>query len=372
MGLPPDRSDGSHAARLAGYGAVSTALALLSDQRLGELVDEAPRLGSGIGGTTVVLDLEGTPVFVKRVPLTDLERRPENVRSTANLFQLPTFLQYGVGSMGFGVWRELAAHVMTTNWVLGKHSESFPLLYHWRMLAGPPPQPPTAEERAERAGAVAFWDGTPAVRERLEALGRSSASVLLFLEYVPQNLHQWLSAQVALGQDALESACALVEHGLRADVSFMNAHGLLHFDAHFGNILTDGRRLYLTDFGLAASSRFELSAAERDFLSLNAGHDGCYAVTELVNWLVNALCGTVGPAARNAFIRRCAGGGDVPNVPPSVAALIKRYAPVTVVMNDFYWKLHGESRTVSYPVDEIQRACAATGFEPGFSPSPAI
>lgn len=46
------------------------------------------------------------------MPLTDVELRPENVRSTANLFGLPTFYQYGVGSAGFGARRELAVHLM--------------------------------------------------------------------------------------------------------------------------------------------------------------------------------------------------------------------------------------------------------------------
>lgn len=79
----------SHQARLARYGEVSTALGLLSDQRLGRLVDGARALGSGVGGASSVLDVAGVPVFVKRIPLTDLEREPGNVRSTGNVFGLP-------------------------------------------------------------------------------------------------------------------------------------------------------------------------------------------------------------------------------------------------------------------------------------------
>ncbi|CAM5675047.1 hypothetical protein SCANM63S_05404 [Streptomyces canarius] len=109
------------AARLAGYGTVSTQLSLLSDHRLGEAVAAATPLGSGIGGRSAELDINGIRVFVKRIPLTDTELRPENVRSTANVFELPMFYQYGVGSAGFGAWRELAVHTMTTNWALGHH-----------------------------------------------------------------------------------------------------------------------------------------------------------------------------------------------------------------------------------------------------------
>ncbi|CAM5652620.1 hypothetical protein SNARM312S_02254 [Streptomyces narbonensis] len=68
----PDQ-DVLRAARLAGYGTVSTRLSLLSDHRLGEVVAAATPLGSGIGGRSAELDVNGTRVFVKRIPLTDTE-----------------------------------------------------------------------------------------------------------------------------------------------------------------------------------------------------------------------------------------------------------------------------------------------------------
>jgi hypothetical protein len=49
-------------------------------------------LGSGIGGKSAPPHVDGAAVFVKRVPLTGLERQPENVRSTANLFALPSVI----------------------------------------------------------------------------------------------------------------------------------------------------------------------------------------------------------------------------------------------------------------------------------------
>ncbi len=122
----PDMSRG---ARLTAHSAVSTSLALRSDRALRELVDTAMPIGSGIGGKSALLEIAGTPVFVKRVPLTDPERQPEHVRSTANLFELPVFCQYGIGTIGgpgFGAWRELAVHTMTTNWVLAAEHEGFP------------------------------------------------------------------------------------------------------------------------------------------------------------------------------------------------------------------------------------------------------
>jgi serine/threonine protein kinase len=98
---------------------------------------------------------------------------------------------------------------------------------------------------------------------------RSSATVTLFLEYLPYALTDWLEQQVASGDDHANSAIAMVEQNLRTTVAFMKSSGLFHFDAHLGNILTDGEQLYLTDFGLATCPRFDLSAEEADFLAIN-------------------------------------------------------------------------------------------------------
>ncbi len=217
--------DMSRDARLTAHGDVSTSLALCNDRDLCRLVDTAVPVGAGIGGKSALMDVAGTPVFVKRVPLTDVELRPENVRSTANLFGLPDFCQYGVGTIGgpgFGAWRELAVHTMTTNWVLSSAHEGFPLMYHWRVL---PDSAPLPEELADVERAVAYWDGSSRVRRRIEALRQSSASVALFLEYIPQNLHQWLAAQVEAGDESTDRACAMVERNLAAGTSFMNNAG---------------------------------------------------------------------------------------------------------------------------------------------------
>lgn len=139
-----DGTESGHASRVSAYAAVGSRLSLYCDRQLRKAVAAAPELGSGIGGRSTEMEVEETRVFVKRVPLTDLELRPEHVRSTANLFGLPLFYQYGAGPAGFGAWRELAAHIMTTGWVLENRYTGFPLLYHWRVLPGSPrPASPT-------------------------------------------------------------------------------------------------------------------------------------------------------------------------------------------------------------------------------------
>jgi hypothetical protein len=334
-------------------------LALCSDRRLHELVDAAIPIGSGIGGKTVLLEVEGTPVFVKQVPLTDLERRPENVHSTANLFGVPSFCQYGIGSIGgpgFGAWRELAVHTMTTNWVIAGDYEGFPLMYHWRVLPGP--GQPLPEELADVDRVVAYWGGESGVRRRIEALQQSTASLTLFLEYIPQNLHDWLGVQIGAGDEVAERAFTMVDNELQAGTSFMNARGLLHFDAHFKNILTDGRRLYFADYGLALSSRFDLSRDEAGFYDRHRSHDRRYTASYLVYWLVTALYG-YGWDERYALVRACAEGERPTGIPEAAAAIIVRHAPLTAVMWDFFRRLQEESRDTPYPLEAIRRIGSA-------------
>ena len=57
-----------------------------------------------------------------------------------------------------------------------------------------------------------------------------------------------------------------------------------------------------------------------------------------------------------------ADGRDPVDLLPTAAAIIKRYAPIAVVINEFYRQLYLEDRTTPYPVAAIHRACAACGF----------
>jgi hypothetical protein len=187
------------------------------------------------------------------------------------------------------------------------------------------------------------------VRQRIEALQQSSASLMLFLEYLPQNLHDWLGAQVEAGGEAAEQACTMVEVELEAGISFMNARGLLHFDAHFENILTDGRRLYFADYGLAISSGFELSQGEAAFFAEHRGYDRNLALTHLVNWLTVALYG-YGPEERRQFVRSCAEGVTPEGAPAGIAALLVQHAPLAAVIGDFYRQFQRVSRETPYPL----------------------
>jgi hypothetical protein len=66
--------------RLSTYSSVSTGLSLLSNLQLMDRLDKARPLGASIGGITSLLEINDTFVFVKRIPLTDIEREPQNIR----------------------------------------------------------------------------------------------------------------------------------------------------------------------------------------------------------------------------------------------------------------------------------------------------
>lgn len=336
--------------RVDRHRAVSGRLSALDDGALTALLGEAVPAGTGIGGATARLTVEGVPVFVKRVPLTDLERRPEHIGATRNLFELPMFYQYGIGSTGFGTWREVTVHRRASEWVLTGRYPGFPILYHWRMLPLPAAAPMTP---AEVDHWVAWWAGSPRIRDRLTAISASSASVVLFLEHLPYPVDRWLTDQAAGGDQRAESAYRLVDRELRAGVAFLSAHGMLHFDAHFQNLLTDGQRIYFADFGLSLCPWFDLTAAEHAFLRQHRNYDRCYTVTHLTHRLLSDHL-DVGWPDRRAYLRANIGGG-YRDLPPGIARIVAEHAPIAIAMGDFFVELERD-KAAPYPAAELDRA----------------
>src|SRR5437762_2414428 len=112
------------------YFDLSSRIALLDNARLRSLFGEREEQSSY--GKNHIVTLGRSKVFVKRVPVTDLEY--EHMFSTRNMYDLPTFYNYPFGSAGLGVFRELVTHIKTTNWVLSGAIATFPLMYHYRLI----------------------------------------------------------------------------------------------------------------------------------------------------------------------------------------------------------------------------------------------
>ena len=208
-----------------------------------------------------IVKLGKSKVFVKRIPITDLEYT--HIFSTKNLYDLPTYYNYGVDSAGIGVFRELLMHIRTTNWVLQGVIENFPLMYHYRIL-------PRSGEKASLDlewynRYVKCWNSDENIGRYIVERANAKYEVALFLEYIPYTFSKWLGKNV-------ERLDPFIDEML-GTITFLRENGIIHFDVHFNNILTDGNKLYLTDLGLVLDKRFDLSEAEQIFFKRHTLYD---------------------------------------------------------------------------------------------------
>jgi hypothetical protein len=183
--------------------------------------------------------------------------------STGNLYDLPTYYNYGVGSAGLGVFRELVAHIKTTNWVLEGAIGTFPLMYHYRIVPLSRARGDVDMERIK--GYVEYWGSNENIGRYMLDRANAPYELVLFLEHIPYTLMPWLLEHPGKLHRPLND--------LRMTIAFLRKNGIIHFDPHFYNVLTDGEQAYLTDFGLALDRSFALTNEERLFFRQNSYYD---------------------------------------------------------------------------------------------------
>jgi hypothetical protein len=287
-------------------------------------------------------------VFVKLVPLTDREHRKGF--STRNHYQLPLYYQYGVNSAGFGAWREVVAHLETTNWVLEGATDAFPIAYHVRVIRRPGGRgsrlisPVTPEELDEY---VRYWNSSKNIGRFIDDRANGEYAVAVFLEHTPHNLAEWLAARPDDTERLYERLCDTI--------AFLRERGVVHFDAHFENAMTDGEQVYLTDFGLLLDPRFDLTAKEREFLDRHRHYDYGAALCSIgpqVLWWYAAL-----PEAGQKTVRARLSDSDEIHVrliteverlagivDHSLVAATVRFRDVIMFMHGFYTSLQANRR----------------------------
>ena len=192
----------------------------------------------------------------------------QNLFSTKNLYNLPNFFNYGLGSVGLGVagvnvFRELVANIKVTNWLLEGEIANFPLMYHYRII--PYQGNHLNIDKSLLKGFVEYWGNNYNVGNYMVDRANANYELVLFLEYIPYVLETWLLENPSQIQKILSE--------LKKTIAFLKCKGIIHFDCHFGNILTDGEQIYLTDFGLVLDKSFALGSDEVSFFEQNRFYD---------------------------------------------------------------------------------------------------
>ena len=246
------------------YFKLNSQIVQLENAQLHALFDTgASPLGWGLTHTIV---LGQSKIFIKRIPVTNLEY--DNLFSTRNLYNLPTYFNYGLGSVGLGVaglgvFRELITHIKTTNWVLAGEITTFPLMYHYRLIPFSGKFIDVSNDQLKAL--IDYWGNSENVGQYMLDRAQAQYELILFLEYIPHVLETWLLNNPHKLEASLDSLCQTID--------FLRKKGVIHFDAHFRNVLTDGKQVYLTDFGLALDKEFTLTQDETSFLEENIFYD---------------------------------------------------------------------------------------------------
>jgi hypothetical protein len=279
-------------------------------------------------GASCTIVVDGEPVFLKRLPLTDVE--VEHPRSTRSWFRLPPWYSYGVGSAGFGSWREVAGHELTTG------APGFPTLLHTRVMArtAAPRVLPWSGERY-----VDYWRGNAAIGRYMAARDAATHEVWVLLEHVPMTGGPWLFEHQDRVDDLLTAAFENVDR--------LAERGIVHFDSHLNNVVTDGTRFLLTDFGLVMADDFELSAAERRFLDRHRHYDrGIVAAS-----LGQLLMGHLGQKTAKELARTL---DDPPaEIGPELRAACERYRAPMLYMVDHFARMMRPTKRSRYDDAEL-------------------
>ena len=322
---------------------MSSFLASLDDEGLANLLQGASTGKEGFGGRTAQLAVGEARVFCKLIPLTILEAQPEHYKSTANLFQLPSYYQYGIGSVGFGAWRELAAHTLASEWVVSGRHDQFPLMHHWRTVQFTGFASVESEADEYLTHAAAHGNDESSIRERLAALRASSSYIAIFSEHFAQTSSEWLVAQLQNARPSANAAISFTEEKAREAFDFMRGENFIHFDAHLSNILTDGARLYFADFGLALHDSFDLTQDERNFLTNHAEYDEARFAASMVHTICLAMPGNEGWSQKLANLDL-----QAKSLPPTAIAALQKHAVTAKYMGQFARTLINTNRRATF------------------------
>lgn len=235
------------------YNKLSDKLVVLTDKEILELTNiQSERKKWGEHG---VIKLAGNNLFFKKLPLS--EKFMLNQFNTKNLYNIPVNCNYGFGTAGVNPWRELITHIKTSNMVLTKEIDNFPLLYYYRIIKDDSRNFETGinEKLLERFNFKNY-------HLYLEDRAKCNYKIVMFLEYIPNMLFKFINNDINYVKYFFKESTKILD--------FLQTNGVLHLDTHWGNYLVDDNgKLYLTDFGIVLDKNFDLDEKEKLFMKKN-------------------------------------------------------------------------------------------------------
>lgn len=349
------------------YFQLNSQISQLDNNQLRLLFDSSESHQSGTGwGMNHTIIFGQSKVFVKRIPITDLEYN--NLFSTRNLYHLPPAFNYGFGSTGLGVFRELIAHIKTTHWVLEDEIANFPLLYHYRIM-------PFSGQCKNVEINLENWGNHVNIRKYVFERAIANYELVLFLEYIPYVLETWLRENPNQLKKSLDD--------LRTTITFLRTKKIIHFDAHFRNILTDSEQTYLTDFGLVLDKSFDLTREEEDFFEQNRFYDYGEVLRNLshmIRWSYDSCSETAKRKIREKYgveeslpsyqqgailldnIESIYAEGDI-KLDEFYVTCITKYRTIIALMQNFFADMWGNSnKDTKLPHTQLKLLLKETGF----------
>lgn len=330
-----------HSKRLGDHRLAAELLERTTDEAL---IDALDRTSASTEGHACIRLEGGGPFFVKLLPLSALERTPESRESSGNIFRLPPYFHYRIGSCGFSAWRELEIHLQANRWVSSGESRHFPLLHHWRVLP---------ISRTPQFTDLKVWGDVPAIRDRFSAVAESSFVLALFSEHIPKTLSAQFREDLAHQPMA---AITELQTTLLQQIAFIHSRRVLHMDAHFDNILTDGHALFWSDFGLALSRDFQLDSDEREFFEAHHDFDSCTVITSLVHGVVSYY--DAREDWRSVLRELVSGIYKGASIPAEVQTYLLGQASLVLAVGEFYAELI-EDLTTPFPAARLRALLAS-------------